>query len=149
MGFIDGLNLNAPDIGDAWDGESGFNPPAQGDYVFRVTEAEQSKSSKGNQMLVTTLEVVSAAEGQETDQAGKTMKDWRTWHTQGGARRLKSLVLASGIEPDKSGSFDTDDLVGREFVATVVVETRPVSNPDGTTTEYDNARIYKERRVRA
>lgn len=118
MGYIGGLAgvRNA----ESWGGEKSFDPPAEGEYRLRVTEMEEDKSSKGNSMLVTKIEIVSAADGSETSEDGKVMTDWRSLlQKKGCQRRLKALLNAVGVEVDEDGGFDTDQAVGVEFLGRI------------------------------
>lgn len=139
--YIGDLNLNAVQ---EWDGDGGFNPPAEGEYLFRVTSVEAEKSSKGNLMLTTKLEVIGLPDGGETAETGKEMTDWRSLKPVEACRkRIKALVTACEVEIDDKGGFDTDEFAGQEFIATV----RHESYTKGGKTFENNPRISRERRA--
>ena len=142
MGYVENLNMNEVE---AWDGEGGDTVDV-GDYVFRVNDATQDKSAAGHPTLILDMEVVSAEDGSDTDQAGKTVRKWLSLQAKKGCRRrLKSMLLACDVTISDEGGFDTEEFSGKEFVATVVHKPYTKENPAGEEVTFTNADIVRER----
>lgn len=102
---------------EAWGGEGGALPP--GEYHFLIEEAKQAQSKNGKPQLELDLKVLSEGEFK-----GRSTKQWYTLNFEKDVprKRLKSLILATGIPLDGNGDFDDSQLKGTTFVGDVQVE---------------------------
>lgn len=126
---------------DAWGGEGGALPP--GEYTFVIETAKQGQSQKGNPQLELDLKVVS-----EGEYKGRTTKQWYTLNFEKEAprKRLKALVVATGIALDGNGNFDDQQLKGTTFTGDVQVESYEVDDVvTGKKLVKERTRIINER----
>lgn len=126
---------------DAWGGEGGALPP--GEYHFLIEEAKQAQSKNGKPQLELDLKVLN-----EGEMKGRSTKQWYTLNFEKDAprKRLKSLVLATGIPLDGNGDFDDTQLKGTSFVGDVQSETYEVADQvSGQKLVKERTRIVNER----
>lgn len=142
--YID-MNLNDENI-TPWDGQGGSNKPIpDGEYEFEIKMVEKQTSKKGNPTLVVDLEVVTDGEAK-----GLTCRQWYSLKQDVDAsrRRMKSLILASGIALDGQGGFSAQQLVGAHFIATVRHEEYEDMNAQtGQPVTKTGTRVISERPV--
>jgi len=134
------VNLNDPEI-KAWDGAGGVLPP--GEYEFEITKYEKKETKKGLPRLALTLKVVSQGEqnGRTSYHSFMLAGDKDTWKS-----RLKHIVQVLGITPDARGGFNFAALMGKRFIAVVVVGTFDDTDPTtGMKVEKPSSSIEKER----
>lgn len=131
---------------DAWGGEIVQLPP--GAYSFRIkevaTEQKESKDGKPYLQLVLDNEVISG------EFSGKVQKSWFScdFSKDTPRKRLKSLIVATGIRTTPSGDFDSNDLNGCQYNADVTHETyegKPDPLNGGKTAPKTAVRIVNER----
>lgn len=112
------INAGLNDV-EAWGGEIVQLPPGSYQFVVKAADIEEKadESGKPKSTLIVSAEVLSGAF------AGKQVKSWFTldFTKDTPRKRLKSLVLATGIPVDSAGGFDTTNLIGCKFNADVVV----------------------------
>lgn len=98
------------------DVESRKTPP-EGDYIATVLEAKNEKSGNGNDQIAFTAEI--------TEGEYKGSKMWLYCPlTENSLWKLHAFLSALGEEPPADEvDIDLEDLVGKEFVATLTHET--------------------------
>lgn len=119
--FVDYVDMNLnDDTLKAWDGER-TPAPNPGTYIFAITKAAKEQSKKGNPQLTIDFEVVSAVDGGDTPEKGKTLRGWYSLRTDVDAsrRRMKNLIMASQCPLDERGGFSVQSLEGCVLQATV------------------------------
>lgn len=79
-----------------------------GDYDFKVLEAEEKSSSKGNPMLAVKLQVMS-------DSGSRIINDYIVPSTNFGERKLRRFAQALGLESEYTSGDLTADLVVGKF----------------------------------
>lgn len=130
---------------DAWGGEGGALPP--GEYVFVIEEAKQAQSKNGKPQLELDLKVISDGEFK-----GRSTKQWYTLNFEKDAprKRLKALVIATGIRLDGNGDFDDAQLKGTTFMGDVQSESYEVADAvTGQKLVKERSRIVNERMANA
>lgn len=127
------IEAGLTDAIDAWGGEVVQLPP--GPYQFKITAADiESKQADDN---TTKLQLIVSFEVFSGEMAGKTAKSWFQIPSGGKSddtarKRLKSLTLATGIQLDSKGNFDTAQLIGCKLNADVIQQSYE-SKPDPIT----------------
>jgi hypothetical protein len=127
----------------AWGGSGGLLPP-NSDYVFLIEAAAiETSSGKGVPQLCINVKVLNTGEVQ-----GRTGKFWYNLNFEKGKarERLKALTDACAVALDANGSFDDQQVVGRQFMADVVADSYDKVDP--TTNQKitkDTTRIQNER----
>lgn len=107
---------------------AGFALWAEGTYALRIREVEMTKASTGKAQLLTTLEptgeVLEHETGRPIANAGTVREyvtiDPVTTKTGGTISFLRALWEAAGLV--WGSEIDTDELVGRELKAAIVVQ---------------------------
>ena len=144
LGSYDGIDDVAAQSGD-------FQPPKPGSYLFKTIDIEVGSSQKGDQMLTIRSEVVGAADGRPSAEVGKHVWARYTWSNNEKERsrafargRFKTGLLALGVSNFTEG-FNTEDLVGRKFTASVTNRTYQKVGADGQETDNVSADLAAER----
>lgn len=88
-----------------------------GEYPVQVVDLEQETGTFGQQ-LKWKLEIIGGG-----DYAGKTLTAWASL-SNSLKSKLAKWSIALGIQLDAGEELDTDDLIGRKAMATVVVKTK-------------------------
>lgn len=126
---------------EAWGGEGGMLPP--GEYHFMIENAVQAQSKNGKPQLELDLVVIN-----EGEMKGRKSKQWYTLNFEKDTprKRLKQLILATGIPLDGNGDFDDAQLKGATFVADLVAEQYEVADQvTGQKLTKDRTRLQNER----
>jgi hypothetical protein len=128
---------------EAWDGEQSMLPP--GDYVFQIEGcAITNAKSSGKPQLELDLVVVA---GETETLNGATKKHWVSL-SEKAVGRLRALTEAIGLVIPDNDAFDTDVLIGQQFVAEVYADTyKKVDTGTGVETEMPTFKLRKERSV--
>lgn len=110
--------------------EGGWEPVPSGKYVLKVNKAEeQTSKASGNPMLYVELEVVSNADGSDSENEGQIIRkryslvgkdDKATAFLWG---RVLNFLAACKISRDKRGGWDNAKLIGKKLIGTVTVQT--------------------------
>jgi hypothetical protein len=113
--------------------------------IFLIEKAVQEPSSKkGTLMLKLELTVASSGELHGRKAFQQYVIDPNA--KEGSRRRLKQLIVASGVPLDQTGGFDDAHLLGRHIMADVenepYTETDPVT---GSVVQKSSTRIINER----
>jgi hypothetical protein len=142
MAIIQNANLN--DV-EAWGGEITQLPP--GPYQLRIKSAAIEEKGSGADVkaqLVIDYEVLSGAFSSKSIKAWFSLK----FDKDTPRKRLKSLIVASGIQLDSQGNFDTNQLVGCKLNADVIHETYESGKDPitGQAVEKLAVRVVNERR---
>ena len=104
---------------DAWDGEQ--SSADAGDYLGPIVNVERKPTSTGKTMLVVQTEIEAAADGSETPMKGRQV--WNRYTESGKAlKRLKALLLATGVQINSRGGYNAKELVGKKYAFTVFKE---------------------------
>lgn len=137
---ISDVNLNEVK---PWNGEANILPP--GDYIFEITDVEQKQSSKGNPQMELSLEVIAGVEPVTEQYNGAKSKHWLSL-LPAAAGRVRNMIDACGIRLAAKGTFDDQDLIGRQFAGTVVENVyQKMDAGTGATRDVVNTRIQNER----
>lgn len=133
LGYLD---LGLTDDVEVWDGSISYVNP--GEYVVEVVQVDGGQSNAGGRKMVLHYEVKEAigdrAE-ENADQVGRTIIQSQSLNTSDPksgkviASRLKSVITALGVELDKRGGFNADDLIGAQMVCEVISDTYTKTDP--------------------
>lgn len=130
-----------------WDGEGGIDVPSPGDYLLQIDDMEVKRSERGNLMFVETSRILANADGSNTAEKGKTVKQWRVLtENEGNKRRFRNFLSATSVALTKGG-VNPKVFVGKKYAATVSLEDYEKTLDDGSTRTYQNPRITRERQV--
>lgn len=112
--------LISPDFSEAVE----FSPLPKGNYKVRITDCQTKQTKAGDTRLMWKLQTF----GQSDPALNNRTITFGTMISGKGAGFLKQLIrAATGEEP--TGSFNTDALLGREVLATVVEGKDQDGNP--------------------
>jgi hypothetical protein len=133
LGYLD---LGLTDDVEVWDGSVSYVNP--GEYIVEVVQVDGGQSNAGGRKAVLHYEVKEAigdlAE-ENKDQVGRTIIQSQSLDTSNPksgkvvASRLKSIVTALGVELDKRGGFNADDLIGAQMACEVIADTYTKTDP--------------------
>lgn len=133
--------------------ESGdFKPPKPGEYVLKALEAEWGTTQKGDKMLTVRSEILGNLDRSKCSEVGKHVWARYTWSNNEKPRsrafargRFRQGLEALGV--DISEGFNTDDVVGKTFSATVTNRSYSRVKPDGTEEDGISADLANEQPI--
>lgn len=133
LGYLD---VGLTDEVDVWDGSVSYVNP--GEYIVEVVQVDGGQSNAGGRKMVLHYEVKEAIGDlakENADQVGRTIIQSQSLNTSDPksgkviASRLKSIVTALGVELDKRGGFNADDLIGAQMACEVISDTYTKTDP--------------------
>lgn len=144
--YVDLEGLGVEDVS----AESGdFQPPRPGNYAFRCLGAEWGTTKGGDKMLTVKSEIIGNSDGSKCTEIGKYVWARYTWSTSPKERsrafargRFRQGLEALGV--DIASGFNTEDVVGRTFTATVTNRSYTQVTPDGREEERLSADLANE-----
>ncbi|KKK74902.1 hypothetical protein LCGC14_2879120, partial [marine sediment metagenome] len=140
------------DLNDVEASDGSFETAHPGEYLFEVTAISGGQSNAGKPKMVITYKIIEAITDSDECQAEIEKEVMQSYSLAKDAksdfprRRIKALVEALGVELDKRGGFDPNDMIGARMIGEVKIEQYDDTNPiTKMTTQKTSQKIIRER----